>query len=90
MIAVGLGALVVLVLIVFVWPALRTGPPEQTGRADRNAMTWVVRPGETLTLSAEEIHPDDAYMCSDTDIGVNLEVAADGSGTVYCGGPPGS
>jgi hypothetical protein len=25
--------------------------------------TWVVQPGETLTLSADEVHPKDSYIC---------------------------
>ena len=51
--------------------------------------TWVVRPGETLTLGPEEVQPDNVYRCSDDDEGVNLDVASDGSARLYCGGPPG-
>ena len=50
--------------------------------------TWVVQPGDTLTLTADQVGRGDEYRCSDEDLGVNLEVAADGSATVYCGGPP--
>ena len=29
----------------------------------RGPKTWVVQPGETLTLSADEVHPDDEVIC---------------------------
>jgi hypothetical protein len=29
----------------------------------RGPKTWVVQPGETLTLSSDEVHPDDLYRC---------------------------
>jgi hypothetical protein len=32
-------------------------------RSDRGPKTWIIRPGEELTLSADEVHPDDVYRC---------------------------
>lgn len=29
----------------------------------REATTWIVQPGETLTLTADEVHADDLYRC---------------------------
>lgn len=71
----------------------------------RGPKTWVVQPGETLTLSANEVHPDDLYRCPgkggvngtpDPGHGVggsggfSLETASDGTVTLYCEpGPPG-
>jgi hypothetical protein len=59
-----------------------------TTEAERSPRTWVVQPGDTLTLTADEIHADDRYRCTDDDEGVDIEFAADGSATVTCGGPP--
>jgi hypothetical protein len=30
---------------------------------ERGPKTWVVQPGETLTLSADEVQPNDSYSC---------------------------
>jgi hypothetical protein len=74
--------------------------------ADRAPRTWVVQPGETLTLSADEVHPDDLYRCPGKG-GVNgtpkpghgvggsggfsVETAPDGTVSAYCEpGPPGN
>lgn len=72
---------------------------------NRGPKTWVVQPGETLTLSADEVHPDDLYRCPgkggvngtpDPGHGVGgsggFSVATEDDGTVtaYCEpGPPG-
>jgi hypothetical protein len=44
---------------------IRPGQPEMfpMGRG-RGPMTWVIRPGETVTLSADETDPADEYICS--------------------------
>jgi hypothetical protein len=68
--------------------------------------TWVVQPGETLTLSADEVHPDDLYRCPGkggvngtpdrgTGVGgsggVSVETASDGTVTLSCEpGPAGN
>ncbi len=67
--------------------------------------TWIVQPGETLTLTADEAGPDDVYRCPgkggvigtpDRGRGVggsggfSVETALDGTVTAYCEpGPPG-
>lgn len=72
----------------------------------REPRTWVVHPGETLTFSADEVHPHDLYRCPGKG-GVNgtpepghgvggsggfsVETAGDGTVTAYCEpGPPGN
>ena len=32
-------------------------------KSDRGPKTWMVRPGEELSLSADEVHADDLYRC---------------------------
>ena len=66
---------------------------------DRAPKTWIVRPGETLTLPAGAAHPDDLYRCPgkggvngtpDPGHGVGgsggfgVETAADGTVTATC------
>lgn len=71
----------------------------------RGPKTWVVQPGETLILSANEVHPDDLYRCPgkggvngtpDPGHGVGgsggfgVATEDDGTVTAYCEpGPPG-
>lgn len=73
---------------------------------DRGPKTWIVRPGETLTLSSDEVHPDDLYRCPgkggvngtpDPGHGVggsggfSVATEEDGTVTAYCEpGPPGN
>jgi len=68
--------------------------------------TWIVQPGETLTLTADEVGPDDVHRCPgkggvigtpDRGHGVggsggfSVEAALDGTVTAYCEpGPPGN
>jgi hypothetical protein len=74
--------------------------------SETDRRTWVVQPGETLTLSADEVGPDDLYRCPgkggvngtpDRGTGVggsggfSVETADDGTVTAYCEpGPPGN
>jgi hypothetical protein len=67
--------------------------------------TWVIQPGDTLTLTADEVGPDDLYRCEgkggvngtpDPGHGVggsggfSVETASDGTVTLSCEpGPPG-
>jgi hypothetical protein len=77
-----------------------------TRGADRDPKTWVVQPGQTLTLSSDEVHSDDVYRCPgkggvngtpDPGHGVggsggfSVETDPDGNVTAYCEpGPPGN
>jgi hypothetical protein len=69
---------------------------------ERGPKTWVVQPGETLTLSADEVRPDDLYRCPgkggvngtpDPGHGVGgsggFSVATDDDGTVTASCEPG-
>jgi hypothetical protein len=75
-------------------------------RAQRGPKTRVVEPGEKLTLSADEVHPDDLYRCPrkggvkgtpppglgvGNTRGLSVETALDGTVTAHCEpGPPGN
>ena len=75
-------------------------------REQRGPKTWVVEPGETLTLSADEVHPDDLYRCPRKggvkgtpppghgvahSGGLSVETDVDGTVTAQCEpGPPGN
>jgi hypothetical protein len=77
---------------------------EPAGR--RSGQTWVVQPGETLTLSADDVRPDDLYRCPGKggvngtpppgagvagSGGLSVETALDGTVTAHCEpGPPGN
>ena len=66
--------------------------------------TWIVQPGETLTLTADETGPNDVYRCPGKggvigtpdrgrgvggSGGLSVETALDGTVTAYCEpGPP--
>jgi hypothetical protein len=52
--AVVIGVIVV-GLIALNWPA--------ASALDRPAKTWVIKPGETLGLSADQVLPEDRYEC---------------------------
>ena len=68
--------------------------------------TWIVRPGETLTLTADETGPDDVYRCPGKggvigtpdrgrgvggSGGLSVETAMDGTVRATCEpGPPGN
>jgi hypothetical protein len=77
---------VVVVLVVVLMWLTPEGDATPAGRASK---TWIVQPGDRLMLFTDEVHPANVYRCSDKALGVNLEVAANGSGTLNCGGPPG-
>jgi len=69
-------------------------------------MVWTVQPGETLTLSADEVGPDDLYRCPGKggvngtpdpgnrvggSGGLSVSTEQDGTVTVTCEpGPPGN
>lgn len=57
-----LGAGLVLVLGLVTWYAVYgvTAGPEV---GERQPKTLIVQPGETLTLSPDDVHPDDSYRC---------------------------
>lgn len=57
------GAGLVLVVVLVAWYVVYgvTAGPEVVG--ERQPKTWTVQPGETLTLSADEVRPDDSYRC---------------------------
>jgi hypothetical protein len=76
------------------------------GGNDREPKTWIIQPGETLRLSADEVIPDDRWRCPGKG-GVNgtpepgrgvansggfqVETAADGTVTARCEpGPAGN
>jgi hypothetical protein len=76
------------------------------GGNDREPKMWIIQPGETLRLSADEVHPDDRWRCPGKG-GVNgtpepgrgvansggfqVETAADGTVTARCEpGPAGN
>ena len=60
--------------------------------------TWVVQPGETLTIATDEVGPNDQYRCGKGGIdgtpgpgagvantlGLSVETAIDGTVTVTC------
>jgi hypothetical protein len=61
--------------------------------------TWIIEPDETLTLSADEVHPNDRYRCTGhpainftphegtgyrEEGGLSVSTAEDGTVTVSC------
>ena len=84
LIAVGLA--VAIAAAVLLWPDTPEMFPMGT---DRGSKTWVIQPGEVLSLSADEVHPDNVYRCAG-DEGVNVEGATDGTATVFAEGRPGT
>jgi len=92
--AVLAGVAVVVVIVVIVVLLIVKEP---VGR--RSAQTWVVQPGETLTISADDVRPDDRYRCPrkggvngtpppGTGVGgsggLSVETALDGTVTARC------
>jgi hypothetical protein len=99
--AVLAGVAVVVVIVVI---GVLVIAKEPAGR--RSAQTWIVQPGETLTLWADDVRPDDRYRCPGKggvngtpppgagvggSGGLSVETALDGTVTVRCEpGPPGN
>jgi hypothetical protein len=98
---IALGVVLVLVLGLPALYLFNTNLSTSTDE-ERGPKTWVVQPGETLTLSADEVHRDDLYRCPGKG-GVNgtpapgrgvggsggFSVATDDDGTVTASCEPG-
>lgn len=39
---------------------------------DEGARTWIIEPGETVTLSVDEVGPNDRYRCAGEESGVEF------------------
>ena len=73
---------------------------------ERDPKTWIVQPGETLRVPADQVLPDDRWVCPGkggsegtppighgvgSSGGFSMEVDMDGNVTAYCEpGPPGN
>ena len=104
-IAFGVALVVVLGLVTLYW--FKSRPSFGTVDVDeREPKTWIVQPGETLTVSADDVRPDDLYRCPGKggvngtpdpghgvggSGGLSVETAEDGTVTATCeAGPPGN
>lgn len=101
-----LWAVVVVRFVVTVIVALIVMNATRGARVEHGPHTWVVQPGERMTLSADEADPGDEYICPGKDRvvgtplpgrgvgssgGISVDTAPDGTVTAYCEpGPPGN
>ena len=103
---IALGVALVVVLGLVALYVYKSRASFGTMDVEREPKTWVVQPGETLSLTADEVGPDDVYRCSGkggvdstpdpgtsvtNSAGITVEYGEDGIVTVTCEpGPPGN